>query len=61
MNLHDLLRNVTRAVPSIALPCGGISDLLSYEMIRVAAAPEPAKLTRAANAKLAHLGCMADD
>lgn len=44
-----------------ALPCGGISDLLSYEMLRLKAAPEPVKLTRLANAQLAHLGCMADD
>lgn len=47
--------------PDAALPCGGISDLLSYEMIRVDAEAEPAKLTRPANARLAHLGCMADD
>lgn len=44
-----------------ALPCGGISDLLSYELLRVEAAPEPVKLTRLADAQLAHLGCMADD
>jgi len=44
--------------PDAPLPCGGISDLLSYEMIRVETAKEPVKLTRMANAKLAHLGCM---
>lgn len=47
--------------PDAALPCGGISDLLSYELLRVDAKPEPVKITRPTNAKLAHLGCMADD
>lgn len=47
--------------PDAALPCGGISDLLSYELLRVEEKPAPVKITRPTTAKLAHLGCMADD
>jgi len=45
------------AHPDAALPCGGISDLLSFEMLRIAEAEEPATVTRAAGADLAHNGC----
>lgn len=44
--------------PDAALPCGGISSLLSYEMLRVEVAPPAVKLVRPSSAKLAHLGCM---
>jgi hypothetical protein len=46
--------------PDAALPCGGISDLLSYEMLRIQEKEEPAQIARPSTAKLAHLGCMAD-
>ncbi len=44
--------------PDASLPCGGISDLLSYEILRVETAPAAAKLQRLQSAELAHLGCM---
>jgi hypothetical protein len=47
--------------PDAALPCGGISDLLSYELLRVEEAEEPEKLGRHPELQFAHLGCMAGD
>lgn len=44
--------------PDASLPCGGISDLLSYELLRVETAPTAAKIQRLQSAELAHLGCM---
>lgn len=46
--------------PDAALPCGGISDLLSYELLRVATAAPAVEIVRPADKQLAHLGCMAD-
>ena len=44
--------------PRAALPCGGISDMLSYEMVRVDTAPEPIFLSRPAGLQLAYMGCL---
>jgi hypothetical protein len=44
--------------PGANVPCGGISDLLSFEVLRVREAVEPAAMTRLANATMAHNGCM---
>ena len=48
------------AHPDAALPCGGISDLLSYEVLRVASAAPAVEIVRPSDKQLAHLGCMAD-
>jgi hypothetical protein len=44
--------------PNAALPCGGISDLLSYEMLRVTTAPEPETIVPTAGDDFAYIGCL---
>ena len=44
--------------PDAALPCGGISDLLSYELLRLDTPAPAAVITRPDNALMAHLGCL---
>lgn len=48
------------AQPDAELPCGGISDLLSYELLRVASAAPAVDIVRPADKQLAHLGCLGD-
>lgn len=44
--------------PNAALPCGGISDLVTYEMKRVEQPTEPRFQLRPADQDIAHLGCL---
>lgn len=60
----DLYRVVVLAAyqvdarPMAALPCGGISDMLSYEMMRVTSEPEPQVIVRDPSSEFAYLGCL---
>jgi len=46
------------ARPRAALPCGGIGDMLSYELIRVDAPSEAMQVERATGLEMAHSGCL---
>jgi len=44
--------------PDAALPCGGIDDMLSYELMRVEAEAPATTIVRPSDATMAHLGCL---
>ncbi len=45
-------------LPNASLPCGGISDFLSYELLRVETDTAAEVLERPADMEIGHLGCM---
>jgi hypothetical protein len=46
------------ARPRAMLPCGGISDMLSFEMVRVTEDADEGMIQRPDGSKMAHLGCL---
>lgn len=44
--------------PDAALPCGGISDLLAFEVLRLESPEEGSLVTRPQDLEVAHAGCL---